>query len=127
MKSYLILITLLLGCTSNRESLDPSQITWDFHQSNSNPSEKKVFLNVNHKSYEIISPTTAHYRQLDRLEFEDYNIPTNAITAAAPFYAEPGSLLYVVQQSNQLKVFRRKMDKNENNHFIIEKIATISF
>ncbi|MBX7158453.1 MAG: hypothetical protein K1X66_08730 [Verrucomicrobiae bacterium] len=128
MKSRLLLSLLLLcGCASNgggRHGSD-SSIAWDLRKPTRYAPNGQVFLNVNGESYQIISRATARYRQLAPQEFQSFDIPSDAITAVSSWYANGGDILFVVEKSHQLEVFRREKNNRPSNYYVLEKVSTI--
>jgi hypothetical protein len=126
MKPYFLLFfTLLCGCATHSGSRNGSDIAWDFRTPSRGAPNGKVFLNVNGESYQIISRATAKYRQLNPEEFQNYDIPSDAIIAASSWYAKGGDILFVVENSKQLEVFRREKNNRQTDYYLLEKVSII--
>lgn len=104
---YLIFLYSLLFFSPNHSSHFPPQLTWKFvsvEDDMGNP-RTSIYLIINDKEH-LIGKGTGNFNTLEKELYAEkqYQIPSNALTACAGFWAGLGHQLYVVQKGNILEV-----------------------
>ncbi len=103
---------------TNSEALPAEQPTpdigWQFevaaNDETGNP-EGNVTLVVAGISHVVVAEATTIYDELPTDEYEQYNVPSAALTAARSWWAGHGDILYVIAKEGELVVMQAELDE----------------
>ena len=72
-----------------------------------------VLIRVNNQNTPIAKQAMGDFQEIEKADFARYNIPTEATTAVAGFWAGLGTAFYAVQKDGKVLVFEGFQDEGQ--------------
>lgn len=102
-------------------------LSWEIENKRNADDEptSAVWLKLDNRKYQVVKPFMADIQVIEKENYQQYEIPTQAIIACGGWWAGAGDYYYVVAKGDQFDVMYATIDESEASRYQYKSIATL--